>query len=149
MTMATTQPEIKQRSRNDPTYDVDPGKGWILFAGTMIAVAGVINLIYGIAAISNATFYDHGLKFVIADLKTWGWIMTIVAVAQIAVSYGIFTEREWGRWGGIGVAGINMIVEFLAVSSHPVLAIMLFFVDVIVIWGLIMYGGRDRYNLAG
>ena len=147
--MAATEPKFTPRPRNDPTYDVDPGRGWLLFAGTMIALAGVINLIYGIAAISNATFYDHGIKFVFGDLKTWGWIMTIVAVAQILVAYGIYRQSEWGRWGGIAAASVNMLVEFIAISSHPVLSILLFFVDVIVIWGLMMYGGRDRHNLAG
>ncbi len=37
-----------------------------------------------------------------------------------------------------------MIANFLAIASHPVLSMMLFFVDVIVIWGLFNYGGRDR-----
>jgi hypothetical protein len=147
--MATTEPTIKQRPRNDPTYNVDPGKGWLMFAGTMIAILGVINLIYGIAAISNSSFYAKDTKFVFSNLQTWGWILTIVAVAQIAVSFGIWRQAEWGRWGGIAVASINMIVEFLAASTHPVLSIMMFFVDVIIIWGLFMYGGRDRHNLAG
>ena len=61
-----------------PTYDVDPGKGWIMFASLMLALIGVLNVIYGIAAIDNATFYARDLKFVFGDLKTWGWMLTFV-----------------------------------------------------------------------
>ena len=42
-----------------------------------------------------------------------------------------------------------MLVQFLAIASHPFLSIMIFFVDVIIIWGLLTYGGKDRYSLAG
>jgi hypothetical protein len=56
---------------------------------------------------------------------------------------------EWARWAGIIVAGLNMIVQFVAVSSHPLISVLAFFVDVIVIWGLLTYGGKDRYSLAG
>jgi hypothetical protein len=40
-----------------------PGGGWLLFAGIMVVVAGVLNIIYGIAAIDNATFFINDAKF--------------------------------------------------------------------------------------
>src|SRR4051812_32814562 len=128
--MAATepQPQIKQRSPDDSTYDVDPGRGWILFASILLLVAGALNLIYGIAAISNASFYAKGIQFVFGDLQTWGWILTICGGAQMALAYGVFAETEWGRWGGILAAAANMIIQFLAISSHPVLSVMIFFV---------------------
>src|SRR5689334_5364546 len=149
--MAATEPspQIKQRPRNDPTYDVDPGRGWILFASIMLLVVGALNLIYGIAAISDSQFYAKGIQFVFGSLHTWGWITTIVGAIQMAVAYGVFANTEWGRWGGILAACASMIVHFLSISSHPVLSIMAFFVNVIIIWGLYNYGGSDRYSLAG
>ena len=39
------------------SYDDDayiPGEGWVLFAGTMLALLGGMNLVYGIAAVSNS-----------------------------------------------------------------------------------------------
>jgi hypothetical protein len=136
-------------ARAKSTYDVDPGKGWILFAGTMLALAGCLNMIYGIAAIANSNFYVKDIEYVFGDLKMWGWILTIVGALQIATSYGVFTFAEWARWAGITFASVNMVVQFVAIGSHPFLSIMVFFIDVIVIWGLLVYGGRDRYSLAG
>ena len=42
-----------------------------------------------------------------------------------------------------------MIANFLAIASYPALSLLLFFVDVVIIWGLFNYGGRDRRSLAG
>ena len=37
--------------------DVEKGSGWLLFAGIMIMMVGVLNVIYGIAAIDKANFF--------------------------------------------------------------------------------------------
>jgi hypothetical protein len=136
-------------SRARSTYDVDPGRGWILFAGTMLSLVGCLNAIYGIAAIANSSFFVGQMRYVFGDLNTWGWVLTVIGFAQIAISFGIFMTAEWARWAGIIVAALNMIVQFVAISSHPLISVLAFFVDVIVIWGLLTYGGKDRYSLAG
>jgi hypothetical protein len=136
-------------SAGKSTYDVDPGRGYILFAGTMLALVGCINMLYGIAAIADSNFYVGGIKYVFGDLHLWGWVLTIAGAAQIAASFGVFMETEWGRWLGIAAASVNILVEFVAISSHPFVSIIALFVDVTIIWGLLTYGGRDRYSLAG
>ena len=134
----------------DPsTYDVDPGKGWIIFAGVMLAIIGTLNLIYGIAMIDGSTFFVEDTKFVLGNLNTWGWVLAILGAGQLISSFGVFAAKEWARWLGILFAGGNMIAQFLSIASHPALTIMIFFVDVIIIWGLLTYGGRDRHSLAG
>jgi len=134
----------------DPsTYDVDPGKPWLIFAGVMLAIVGVLNLIYGIAMIGNSTFFHEDTKYVLANLNFWGWVFACLGVGQLITVAGIYMEKEWARWLGITFAGLNMIANFLAISSYPALSLLLFFVDVIIIWGLFNYGGRDRRSLAG
>jgi hypothetical protein len=134
----------------DPsTYHVDPGRPWLIFAGVMLAIVGTLNLIYGIAMIGNSTFFVDDTKFVFADLNFWGWVLTILGAAQLATAAGVYMAKEWARWLGITFAGLNMIANFLAIASYPILTMLLFFVDVIIIWGLFTYGGRDRHSLAG
>jgi Predicted membrane protein (DUF2127) len=137
------------RPHDDPTYDVDPGRGWVLFAGIMLAVVGALNVVYGIGAISDSTFYVRDVTFVVADLKTFGWALTVVGVVQLIVAVGIWRAAEWARWLGIIFASANIIIQFLAMQAHPGWAVLIFMVDVIIIFGLTTYGGRDRYNLAG
>lgn len=40
-----------------PTRDEPVGGGWITFAGVMIIVVSILNIIDGIAAISNSKFF--------------------------------------------------------------------------------------------
>jgi uncharacterized membrane protein HdeD (DUF308 family) len=136
-------------SGSSDTYGADPGRGWLLFAGIMLVLIGVLNVIYGIAAIDNSTFYVRDVEFVLADLQTWGWVLLIVGVVQLVAAFGVWQKTEWGRWLGIVCAAGNAAVQFLVLPAHPVWAIMVFFVDIIIVFGLLTYGGRDRYSLAG
>ena len=88
------------------------------------------------------------VEYVIADLKTWGWFLAVLGVAQLITAVGVFRASEAARWAGVVFAAGNMIVQFLVLPAQPVWAIMVFFVDVIIIFGLLTYGGRDRHNLA-
>ena len=89
------------------------------------------------------------VKFVFADLKTFGWLLTVFGVIQLVTSFGVFREWESARWAGIAAAAVNMILQFVFLPAHPGWALIIFFVDVIIIFGLMTYGGRDRRSLRG
>ncbi len=95
-TAAGPQGRLTPRPADDPTYHVDPGKGWVLFAGIMLALIGALNVAYGIAAISDSTFYVRNVQFIIADLKTFGWFLTVIGAIQVVVAIGIWRESEAG-----------------------------------------------------
>ena len=143
-----TPPRFEARPADDPTYNVDPGRGWVLFAGVMLSIVGALNLVYGIAAISDSTFFVRDVKYVLSDLNTWGWFLTILGAVQVVTAIGVFRASEAARWLGIGFAAVNMILQFFVLPAQPGWAIMVFFIDVIIIFGLLTYGGRDRRNLA-
>ncbi|MGZ8666369.1 MAG: DUF7144 family membrane protein, partial [Solirubrobacterales bacterium] len=90
--------------------DTERGAGWVLFAGTMVAIAGVLNVIYGIAAIDQSTFFTDNAKYVITNLKTWGWFVLIIGVVQLIAAVSIWNRGEFGRWIGIIGASLNMIL---------------------------------------
>ena len=85
----------------DPsTYDVDPGKPWLIFAGVMLGIVGLLNLIYGIAMIGNSTFFHEETKFVLANLNFWGWVLACLGAGQSSPSWA----STWRRSGGAGSA---------------------------------------------
>ena len=110
-------PRFTARPADDPTYDVDPGKGWVLFAGIMLGLVGVLNVIYGIGAISDSRFYVRDVAYVLGDLNTWGWFLTVVGAVQLIASAGVFMNTEWGRWLGIAFAAINGFIQFLVMPA--------------------------------
>ena len=147
--MQTEHPPVPKRMADASSYDVDPGRGWVLFAGIMLGVLAALNLLAGIAAIDQAQFYVDNVTFVFADLKTFGWFLAVLGVLQAVTAFGIFRNSDLARWAGIGFASLNMLTLFFFLPAYPFGSIMLFFVDVIVIWGLVMYGGSDRRSLRG
>jgi hypothetical protein len=120
------------------------GRGWVTFAGVMILIAGVLNVIYGIAAIDDANFYVADARYVFSDLATWGWVQLIVGAVQVIAAFAIWRGSEFGRWIGVGAASVNAIVQLLWIASYPFLSLALFAVDILIIYGLIAYGGRRQ-----
>jgi hypothetical protein len=126
------------------TYE-NRGEGWVLFAGVMIMIAGFLNFIFGIAAIDNSAFFtDEGRYVIFTDLSTWGWFLLIIGVLQLIAAFSIWNQNPYGRIIGVMTASVSAIAILFTVNAYPFAAFMLFIVDLLVIYGLVVYGGRDR-----
>lgn len=120
------------------------GSGWILFAAIMVGIAGILNVVYGIAAIDNAQFYAGHTEFVISSLKTWGWITLILGVLQLIAALSIWRGGVFGAIFGIFAASLSAIGALLAIPAYPFLALSIFAIDILVIYGLAAYGAQGR-----
>lgn len=144
--MSTTSASGRAPTQATPRGDVygsERGSGWIAFAGTMLVILGVMNVIYGVAAIDDANVYVGDAKYVFADLNTWGWFLLIVGVIQFFAAFSIWNHTSWGRWVGVLSAACNSILQLLFLPAFPFLALSLFTLNILVIYGLIAYGGRQ------
>ena len=119
----------------------DRGGGWITFAGAMVTLAGFLNAIWGIAAIGG--FFHSNAAYLASDLHTWGWIVLIVGVLELAAAYSIFQGGEFGRWFGILIAAVNAASALMSIKADPAWGICLFAIDVLIIYALATYGGRS------
>ncbi len=127
----------------DRQAEYSPGEGWLTFAGVMLMFAGILNFIWGIAAIDNSAFFtDEGRYVIFTDLNTWGWFFLIVGVLQIAAAVSIWNRGTYGQVFGIFAAGLNALFLLFTVNAFPFAAFMLFLVDILIIYGLAVYGGR-------
>src|SRR3954453_9046259 len=61
--------------------------GWWVFAGVLLLVTGVLNIIYGIASIGDSKFFTEGGVYVLSGLHTWGWILLIVGVLELVAAF--------------------------------------------------------------
>jgi hypothetical protein len=124
--------------------DEPHGAGWVLFAGIMLMLAGILNVIYGIAAIANSSFFVHDTRYILSGLNTWGWVMLILGALQVAAAYSVWAGNRFGVWFGIAVAGLSSIGALLSIPAYPFWSLAVFAVDVLVIYGLAAYGGQRR-----
>ena len=124
-------------------YDLeDKGAGWVFFAASMLGLAGIIGVIHGIVTATKSSFYVSGSRYVFSGPSTWGWIMIIVGVITIFASFGIFRGAQWARFFGIGIASLQALVQLLSIQAYPFWSLCIFALDVLVVYGLAVYGGR-------
>ena len=135
------------------TYDTEArgyedetrGEGWVLFAGILVLILGFMNTIWGIAAIDGSSFFTDEGRFVVFDsLNTWGWFLLIVGIMQLFAAFSIWSGNTYGRVIGVATASINALILLFTVNAFPFAAFMLFIADILVIYGLVVYGGGSR-----
>ena len=142
MSAASSAGPAPSRSERAAVDQTEHGQGWVGFAGTMLAIVGTLNVIYGIAAIDDAHVYVGDTQYVFGDLNTWGWFLAIVGAAQFVTAFGIWNRAQWARWIGVGSASCNAILQLLFLPAFPFLSLSLLAIDVLIIYALIQYGGR-------
>jgi hypothetical protein len=118
------------------------GGGWLLFAATVLGLAGILSIVDGIVALSRSKFYHAGATFVFSDLRTWGWIMLLMGVLLILAAGGALSGSSFARWFGIFAAGLSAISQFMFIQAYPFWSLIVFACDVMVIYALAAYGGR-------
>ena len=116
------------------------GEGWVVFAGIVFLLAGIVNVPYGIAAIGSSHFYTSGAHYAIGELKLWGWFITILGALQIVVAVGICRWAPWSRWAGVALAALSTVVQLFSIAGSPLLSLTIVAIDVLVIYALVVYG---------
>jgi hypothetical protein len=123
-------------------YEDEAGYGLVTFAGVMLLIVGVLNTLYGVAAIDNANVFVSDARYVFGDLNTWGWFLLALGVLQLFAAFAIWRGTSWARWFGVACASVNAILQTLWIPAFPILAMTILTLDIVAIWGLLAYGGR-------
>ena len=119
------------------------GVGRTVFVAILLLIAGVLNIIYGIAAVSNAHFFNN-TQYVFSSLHTWGWITIIVGIIQLTAGFSLFGGGGYGRVVGIVAASIGALESLLSVGgAHPWWSLAIFALCLFVLHGLVVYGDEE------
>jgi hypothetical protein len=120
----------------------DRGYGWVLFAGTLLLILGILNLIEGLAAVGDAHFFARNANYITGSLHTWGWVVVCIGVLDLAVGFGVFVKNPFARWTGVAVLCANAIAQLLMMPAYPFWSLSIVTLDILAIYGLIAYGQR-------
>ena len=107
--------------------------GWVTFAGVMLLILGVLNIVYGIAAIDEASFFVNDTKFIFSDLQTWGWVALIVGVLQVFAAFSLWSGNTYGRVIAIVAASLSAVGALLSIPAYPFWSLAIFAISIIVI----------------
>ncbi len=126
----------------------EKGSGWRFFAGTVLGITGIMRFFDAIwawryhGAVPNdleAGIFGH-------SLKTYGWVYFIVALILIGSSFGVLSGSQFSRWIGIIAGGVLAVSAVWWLPYYPVWSLLYIAIGILVIYGLVVYGGRDAVD---
>ena len=117
--------------------------GWVTFAAVMLFIVGVLNVIYGIAAIGDSSFFVQDQRYIISNLNTWGWVTLILGLFQFFAAFSLWSGGLYGRVFAIAAASLSAIAALLSIPSYPFWSLAIFAIDIIIIHQVAVYGGRE------
>ena len=125
-------------------YDVPPPdepSGWatsgLVFAGTILVLAGIFQALDGIVAIANDNFFIQTRHYTFnLDVTAWGWIHLILGILMFVIGLGLFSQATWSGVSAIVIAMLSAIANFFFIPHYPIWSLLVIGLDVWVIWAL-------------
>ncbi|HTX69396.1 MAG TPA: hypothetical protein VMH50_09655 [Thermoleophilia bacterium] len=111
------------------------GSSYSNFAGIFLFVVGLFNILDGVMTLWRKEYFQ-GADVVVANLQTWGWAVLVVGVVQLLAGWLVLNRSSVGRWVGVIIVVISMMVSFLAIGVYPFWTLIILLIDTLVLWGL-------------
>ena len=112
--------------------------GWITFAAILVLIAGMFNLLSGVAAITESESVKvlnevlYGI-----DIETWGWFWAGIGVAQLITAVLLFARSPFGASLAVACAMVSATFTIFLIFVAPLWAITVLALDVAVIWAVV------------
>jgi len=120
--------------------------GWIVFAGTMMAILGVFHMFEGLIALfrnSVFVFPTTGLTVQVSYTQ-WGWLQLIAGALVFATGLALFTGRMWARTLGVILVSVSALINFAFANVYPFWSLTLLAIDFFVIYAIIAHGSEMK-----
>jgi hypothetical protein len=120
--------------------------GWIVFAGTMMAILGVFHMFEGLIALFRHTqivFPTSGLTVQVSYTQ-WGWLQLIAGALVFLAGLSLFTGRMWARTLAVILVAISALVNFAWATAFPVWSLTLLAIDLLVLYAIIAHGSEMK-----
>ncbi|WP_055689771.1 DUF7144 family membrane protein [Streptomyces prasinus] len=126
-----------QARAHTPSAKHESAGGLTLFGGVMLMLAGILNIVRGIAGIAQDDVFVATQNYVFKfDLTSWGWIHLVLGAAAVVVSVGLFQAGTWARVAGVAIGGLIMIANFISLPYAPVWSVVMIALSGVMIWAL-------------
>jgi hypothetical protein len=121
------------------------GTGRVVFAATLLLIAGTLNIIYGIGSLDNANIFVNDQRFIFTNLNTLGWVLIILGVIQLAGGFSLMSGNTFGRVIAIIAGTLGAIGALLSIGgSYPWWSLGIFFLCIYVVHGILVFGEEER-----
>ena len=124
--------------------------GWGVFASVLLLIAGIFDLIFGLAAVigPNTTVVVAETGLFAVDVAAWGWWHIIAGIALIVLSFFLYRGATWARVIAIIIVIINAVGQLTLIDVQPWWSLAILAVDILVLYALTVHGRelKVKYN---
>ncbi len=111
--------------------------GWVTFAAIVVVIAGMFNLLSGIAAITEDDLVkDLNQVLYGIDIEAWGWFWAVIGVAQLITAILLLARNPTGAMLAILGATISATFTIFLIFVAPLWAITVVALDIGIIWAI-------------
>jgi hypothetical protein len=135
--------DLMQQQASEPADLVPPMERshWVAFAGILLMVSALFNLLNGFVAIFNHGYYSkvysQGNRLLILNYTAWGWIFVVLGIVMALASLGVFVGSRGARLTGICLAAFALIAQMIFLPVYPFWSVFTMLVSLLVIYGLL------------
>lgn len=148
MTTTPAAPTPPTTHRAGPASDGEEdlrGAGLVEFAGILIAIFGIFNIIDGIAAIAKSHAFTTNAHYIFGNLRAWGWVMLVFGILQLIAVGALARNRPWARWFAVVVLALNTLAHMMSLQSYPIWSVLVIAANIVALYGLLAYGGKSMF----
>lgn len=120
--------------------------GWGWFAAIMILIGGAIEILFGILAIllPASQYFTTSEGTTVYYVSLWGWWHLLIGLVLVAAGIALANGRTWARVFAVIVVAVNAVSQLLSLPAQPWWSIIVFALDLIVIYALTVHGRELR-----
>jgi hypothetical protein len=117
--------------------------GWVFFAGIMMILSGVFDIIAGLTGLLRHTWYvATSTQLLVFNYNAWGWIDLLLGLVILLAGFSVLHGSVWARVVGVILASFSAVASLASVNAYPLWSIVVITIDVLVIYALAVHGGE-------
>jgi hypothetical protein len=121
------------------------GAGRVMFAGVLLLIVGILNIVYGIGALDDANILVNQTRYIFTNLNTMGWVLIVLGIIQLTGGFSLLAGNSYGRVIGVIGGSLGAIAALFSIGgSNPWWSLAVFFLSVWVVHGIFVYGADER-----
>ena len=114
--------------------------GWVTFAGVVIFIAGMYNLLSGVAAITESDSVRVLSEVLYGiDIEVWGWFWLAIGIAQLFTAILVFGRSPTGAMLALLGATIGALFTIFLSLVAPLWAMIVLALELVIIWAILAH----------
>jgi len=119
---------------------------WVVLGAALMVVQGIINFIYGFAAIVHAHWYTYANGTVYwLNTTNWGWAVLLIGLLLILSGFLLWNGNLFGRTMGVIFAIASFIANINYFPVAPAWTTLALVVDAVIIYAILAHGSELKH----